>query len=284
MLPKLIRQFSKIKDPRRPGSVEHTTTVLLMYGLFLFLFRISSRREANATLSRAYLSEKLREVFPEFETIPHACTLSRFLEKTDPLDLEKIHVSLIQNLIQKKKFRKLLIQGHLPISIDGTQKITRDGLLNDPHWSERSLVNKDQQYIIVVEANLTFKNGLNIPLMTEYVFNDPTSPEDDETKQDSETEGTKRLIQRLKSYFKRLKIIIVLDSLYPTKPMMQLLYDNHFQFMIKLPKKVKALKELLDAQSIFKQVIPEQPYYRERKQVFHWVNGVRYFDNNQSRK
>jgi len=96
----------------------------------MFVFRINSRREANKTLSRAYIAQKLRELFPEFDTIPHADTLASFLEQTEPLDLEKVNISLINELIRKKKFKKLLIQGHLPISIDATQKLVRDGVLN----------------------------------------------------------------------------------------------------------------------------------------------------------
>jgi hypothetical protein len=95
MLPKLIKQFARIKDSRRQGSIKHKVTTLMIYGLFMFVFRISSRREANKTLSRAYLAEKLRELFPEFDTIPHADTLAGFLEQTDPLDLEKVNISLI---------------------------------------------------------------------------------------------------------------------------------------------------------------------------------------------
>lgn len=280
MLPKLIKQFARIKDSRRQGSIKHKVTTLMIYGLFMFIFRINSRREANKTLSRAYIAQKLRELFPEFDTIPHADTLASFLEQTEPLDLEKVNISLINELIRKKKFKKLLIQGHLPISIDATQKLVRDGFLNDPEWLERSFKNQDQQYIMAVEANITFKNGLTIPLMTEYLCNDPTGLLDGSDVQDCELEGAKRLIIRIKDMFKRLKIIILLDSLYPTQTIMQLLYDKKFQFLIKLPEKLKTLMKRLNEQSDFAVPVPNQPYFRERKQMFHWVNDIRYGEKN----
>jgi hypothetical protein len=255
-------------------------TTLLIYGLLIFIFRLTSRREANKILSRAFISQKIREIFPEFDTIPHADTLALFLEKLEPIELEKVNIRLISELIQKKKFRKLLIQGHLPISIDATQKLVRDGLLNDPEWLERSFKNINQQYIIVVEANITFKNGLSIPLMTEYLCNEATVSLDGTDVQDCELEGAKRLIIRLKNIFKRLKIIIILDGLYPTKTIMQLLYEKKFQFLIKLPEKLKILMERLNEQSDFAIPIPGQFYFRERKQVFHWVNDVGYGDKN----
>lgn len=60
------------------------------------------------------------------------------------------------------------------MSIDGTQKLYRDGFLQDPLWCERKVGAVDrqekQQYVYVIEANITFKNGLCIPLMTEYLY------------------------------------------------------------------------------------------------------------------
>ena len=78
----------------------------MIYGLLMFVFRITSRREANKKLSVPQLISKIREIFPEFETIPHADTLARFLETVDPLEIEKITINLVKELIQKKKFRK----------------------------------------------------------------------------------------------------------------------------------------------------------------------------------
>ena len=276
MLPKLIKRFSKIKDGRRQDSIKHKVTTLMIYGLFMFIFRLSSRRKSNKELSVPFISEKIKEIFPEFESIPHADTLARFLEKTDPLDIEKINISLVKDLILNKKFKKLLIQGCLPISIDATQKLVRDGLLHDSKWLERSFTNNDQQYIIVVEANITFKNGLTIPLMTEYLYNDNSVFEEESNVQDCEIEGSNRLILRLKKAFSRLKMIIILDNLYANTNTIDLLLNNGFQFMIKLPSKLKALKKQLNSQRNFCQKIEKQSYYRERGQVFYWKNNVAY--------
>ena len=171
-----MKDFAKIKDPRNPNKITHKKTVLMMYGLFMFVFRLSSRREGNLELTRPCFSQKLRELFPEIDTVPHADTIARLLERIDPKEIEKIHISLITDLIKQKKFKKLLIQGCLPISIDGTQKLTRDGLLNNESWLERQFGDEsneqNQQYVYVIEANITLQNNLTIPLLTEYLFTD----------------------------------------------------------------------------------------------------------------
>ena len=66
--------------------------------------------------------ENLQRIFPELESIPHADTLARVLEKINVNEIESAHVLLINKLIRNKKFRKLLISGCLPIAIDDTQK------------------------------------------------------------------------------------------------------------------------------------------------------------------
>ena len=88
ILPTLIKRFSKIPDPRRAKSVKHQLTVLMIFGLLAFTFRLSSRREMNRELTGAAININLRKIFPELETIPHADTLARMLEITNPAEIE----------------------------------------------------------------------------------------------------------------------------------------------------------------------------------------------------
>ncbi len=81
MLPTLIKRFSKIPDYRRAGSIKHSMTVLMLFGLFAFVFRLSSRREMNRELTSPVIFEHLQELFPDINTIPHADTLARLLKK-----------------------------------------------------------------------------------------------------------------------------------------------------------------------------------------------------------
>jgi hypothetical protein len=236
LLPSLLKRFSQIKEPRRVKSIEHQLTTLVVFGLFAFIFRLQSRREMNRELTGPVIFAHLKKIFPDLETIPHADTLARLLEKISPLDIEKAHVELIKDLIKKKKFKKLLIDKKLPIGIDGTQKLFRDGLLNDGHWCERD-VGKDgkQQYVYVIEANISLKNGLTIPLMTEYLYRDNNKLTNPKGKEDCELAAFERLAERLKKHFPRLKMVLLMDSLYATQQVMRTCFDKHWDFLISLP-------------------------------------------------
>src|SRR6202021_2754562 len=149
---------------------KHKITVLMIFGLLSFVFRLSSRREMNRVLTGAVIQHHLQKIFPDLDSIPHADTLARLLEEINVNEIEKAHLALIKQLITGKKFKKLLIQGCLPITIDGCQKLFRNGLLHDSHWLQRTVGGKEnkkeQQYVYAMEANITLRNGLNIPLLT----------------------------------------------------------------------------------------------------------------------
>ncbi|MER2518674.1 MAG: hypothetical protein ABTR92_20130, partial [Candidatus Accumulibacter phosphatis] len=50
-LPALLGQLEQIPDPRDPRKRRHKLTALLLYGLLMFVFQFSSRRETNREIS-----------------------------------------------------------------------------------------------------------------------------------------------------------------------------------------------------------------------------------------
>lgn len=99
MLPPLLVKFSKITDPRNPVKLKHKVTVLIIYGLIMFLFNLKSLRNANQVMSGATFFKNLKMLIPELETMSHSGTLARLLEKIDVIEIESAHVDLIRKLI-----------------------------------------------------------------------------------------------------------------------------------------------------------------------------------------
>ena len=283
ILPGIIKRLSKINDLRRPKSIKHSIAVLLFFGLLLFLFRIKSKRDFNAQMTGPGMFEFFHKLFPEINSIPHADTITRILKTVNTESIEQVHINMIKSLIKKKKFRKLLLSGKLPISIDGTQKMTRDDQLQEEGWQLRIIHKKEgdkcQQYVYVLEANITFANGLNIPLLTEYCYLEPEDYLDINSKQDCELKAFYRLSNKIKKYFKRSKIIVLLDNLYACQNVINFLQRKKWDFMIKLPAKLKTLGSQLQDSNISPVEIPNQAYYRERHQKFIWINDVDYKGN-----
>ena len=283
LLPKLLKDLGKIPEVRQPKKIKHKLTVLLLYGLLGFVFGMASRREANRTLSRPVFLATLQELFPELESLPHADTLNRVLEKLEVEQLEQTHVEMVRRLIRNKKFHRYLIQKCYPIAVDGTQKLVRLGQWGDEQWLERrhesTAGEQVQQYVYVLEANLVFHNGLTVPLLSEFLSYGEGDPDDH--KQDCERKAFKRLAKRLKRYFPRLEVMLLLDGLYPNGPLMEQCRHYGWQFMIVLPDKcLSTVWQEVEALRPLQAHNRHARSWRGRRQRFWWVNHICYeYDN-----
>ncbi len=280
-LPDLLKQLSKIKDPRNPKKIKHKLSILMIYGIFMFVFNVASRREADREMTRPVFLENLKKFFPEIEKLPHNDTLMRLLTGIEVDQIEKALIKCIQKLIRNKKFVRYLINGCYPIAVDGTQKMVRDYIWSE-QCQERSVGKEDrkykQYYVYVLEASLSFQNGMTLPLMSEFLSY--TEGDTDRKKQDCETKAFKRLAERLKSTFKRLPIMLLLDGLYANGPVMEICHINRWDYMIVL--KDKSLTTVWEEYNVLQGLESQNLFKRKwgnRKQTFKWVNNIEYQDD-----
>lgn len=64
LLPILLKRLSKIKDPRQTKKIKHTLTVLMIYGIFMFVYNVSSLRNANKEMSLPIFFGNMKSMFP----------------------------------------------------------------------------------------------------------------------------------------------------------------------------------------------------------------------------
>jgi hypothetical protein len=163
------------------------------------------------------------------------------------------------NYQRTKKFRRYLIAQCYPIAIDGTQKLARNGQWQAEQWLERRRETAEgehvQQYVYVLEANRVFHNGVTLPLLSEFLSYAEGDPDDQ--KQDCERNAFYRLAARLKAYFPRLPVLLLLDGLYPNGPLMALCHQYGWHFMIVLPD--RCLPSVWEEVEALK---PRQPHHR----------------------
>jgi hypothetical protein len=277
-LPGLLARLEQIPDPRQPRKCRHKLTVLLLYGLLMFVMQFASRREVNREMTRPQFEANLRLLFPELETLPHADTLFRLLRDIDVAHIEQAHIALVQRLVRAKKFRRYLIDNAYPIAIDGSQKFARDTLW-DENPLQRTLGQGDerhtQYFVYVLEASLAFRNGMVIPLLSEFL--EYAKGDTDNNKQDCEQRAFHRLSERLKQLFPHLPILLLLDGLYANGPVMARCLQLNWQFMIVL--KDKDLPSLWEEFEALQPLLPANRLTRtwgKRRQSFSWVNAIDY--------
>jgi hypothetical protein len=285
-LPGLRRRLSRIADPRNPKKTKHRMAVVMAMGLLSFVFQKASRRQANQELTRPMFVANLRLFFPDIEELPHHDTLNRLLSRIEVQEIESAHLEFVRRMIRNKKFGRYLVDQQYPIAIDGTQKLVRGELLS-AEWQQRTIGKGDatepQYYVGVVEANLAFRNGMTMPLMSEileYAAGDPAR-----SKQDCETKAFHRLAERLKRAFPRLRILVLLDGLYPNGPVLETCRKNRWQFMIVLPD--KSLPSVWEDYHGLRQLERGNEHRRvwgRRRQQFHWINHIEYRYGDHERK
>jgi hypothetical protein len=277
LLPKILADLKKIADPRNPKKLKHELTMVLVYGILAFVYHHSSRREANREMTRPAFMSSLRVLFPELDSLPHHDTLNRVLAVIDVDKIEETLVALVRRLIRKKKFQRHLVEGSYPIAMDGAQKLVSEHLL-DEEWLQRRVGKGDdkrtQYYVSALEASLAFRNGMVIPLMTEFL--DYTQG-DGGSKQDCEQVAFHRLAARLKKAFPKLAIMVLLDGLYANGPIMELCAKHGWDFMIVL--KDDSLRSVWDEFHGLGQLEPDNRHsnvWGDRRQQFRWVNDIEY--------
>jgi len=288
-LPTLLKQLSRIRDPRNPKTIKHKLTVVMLYGLLTFVYQMASRREANQKMSMPVFLHNLQLMFPELESLPHHDTLNRLLSEIEVDAIEQAHVELIRRFIRGKKFERHLVAGCYPIAVDGTQKFARNRCW-DGACLEREVGNKtdendpsQQYYVYVLEANLAFANGMTLPLASEFLSYEKGDQE--RNKQDCELRAFRRLAARIKEYFPRLPIMVLLDGLYANGPVVELCRQYHWQFMIVLQD--DSLTTVWEESNGLIKIQPGNHLHRcwgNRKQHFSWVNEIEYRYGNNGRK
>lgn len=274
--PILARRLEKIPDLRRPKSITHAQTVLLLYGILMFVCQQSSRRAANRELTRPQFRENVRRWFPELEQLPHQDTLNRVLGQTEPSAIEAALVGLIGELVRKKKFARYLVDQCYPVCMDGTQKLKSHELIRG-EWLTRTMPTaegtEEQHYVYVLEVSLAFRNGMTLPVLSEFL----TYAGGAETKQDCEQRAFHRAAARLKKAFPRLAILVLLDGLYANGPVLAACRRHGWQSMIVL--KDGCLKSVWEEVAGLQRITTghrRSRVWAGRRQEFTWINEIAY--------
>lgn len=180
------------------------------------------RREGNflANLKALCAQEKLKSV-------PHGDSVDYLSLRMKPEELEEILVKMAQSLIRGRKLEKYRLLGkYYTVAIDGVHLHTFDY----PHCP-KCLVKEDkagkkqwQHYLL--QATLVTPEGLCLPLANEWIEN-----ESGFDKQDCERKACYRLLKKLRRYYPRLPMCILLDALYAAGPVFEALAEAKLEWI-----------------------------------------------------
>ena len=243
----LFWKFSQTEDPRHPSYITYTNRMML--GLYYKgIAGIDSMQEMTEKFNDEAVSKNLSVFMGETakEYVPHHVTENAYLERLDPKELEEIKQDLVYHLIRKRCFEDARYKKKWLVIVDGTQLYCGRRKLNE-HCLERcSNKGTDKEITLyhrdVLEAKIYFGEKLVASIGSEFIENNGEDRKRqegmnaEEIKQDCETKAFFRLAERIKKRFPRLPILLLADSLYASKQVMELCREYKWEFLIRYKK------------------------------------------------
>jgi len=225
---KIVRtSFDKIADTRKKKS-DYEFIDILMSGLAIFGLKCPSLLDFHEKQKEKRVKHNLKQLYGINET-PCNTQLGNVLDKTNPKELRPVTVDVIQELQRQGILESYRYLNYMLISLDATGSFSSN-TISCPQCCEKHHRNgKVTYYHQMLIATIVHPNKPTVlPLLAE-----PITKEDGAIKNDCELSAAKRLIPDLRKMFPRLKMTILVDSLYANDPFIKMLKYHGFKFIIR---------------------------------------------------
>lgn len=248
--PELYNRISEFPEFRKRPVYQIDD--LIISGLLMFLFKQQTRNDADNAAKNLDFADSIWRFFKV--NIADMDTVDIYLRKLNPKELEELKQYMVSQIIKSKMIVNQRFNNmYYMIAIDGTglQTYNYEPYKGCPYKETK---NGRIYTTYVLEAKLVTLNGFSISIATQWIEN-PTNEKF--TKQDIESKAFKRLSVELKKAFPRLPLMLLLDGLYPNKPVLDICRKNKWKYNIVL--KDKSLKSV---QEVIQDMILSKEYFQ----------------------
>jgi len=232
--PELISKFEGLTDLRHQSYVTYKMKVIFMVRLLALMCEIKSMQEITREFNTEEAIENIATICGlTLDEIPHCDTINDVFRNVNVNEIEEIRKYMIVKMIRNKMLSKYKIRGqYYHIIVDGTGLAT-----SRKKYNENCLIknktdkngNEYQEYsTYVLEAKLII-GDMVFSIGSEFVENESENVE----KQDCETKAFKRLAEKIKKEYPRLRVIISGDALYASNTVMDICKGNGWKYIIR---------------------------------------------------
>lgn len=304
----VIRQIYKVTQKFVPGlyerlglipdhriGVRYSMKEVLHAGICIFLFKRGSRNNMDLLAKNARFRKNYRRIFKM--DLPSIDVVEDVLRILPENELESLKCALIKELFERRILEKYrLLEEYYCIALDGlhistytedycgeciSKTVSKTPRGKEEKGNEKEACTAEESprklyFHYALEAKLVSPTGLSLSVCTEWIRNDGT----DYQKQDCEATAFKRMAEKLKKQFPRLKICILADGLYPNKTFFDLCKANDWAFIVtfkdgNLPSVWQEV-ELLSHCALEKQCVQRE----NKNSTFSWINNIEYQGHN----
>lgn len=232
--PELINKFNGLTDLRNQSYVKYQMKVIFIVRLMGLMCEIKSMQGMTRELNTENAIRNIAQICGlELEEIPHCDTINNVFEQVKVREIEEIRKYMINILIRGKIIKKYLVrEKYYHIIIDGTGLATSRKKYNENCLVKNKTDKNGKEYqeysTYVLEAKLVV-GEMVFSIGSEFVENGETKEE----KQDCEIKAFKRIAEKIKKEYPRLKIIISGDALYACKPVIDICKEKGWKYIIR---------------------------------------------------
>ena len=271
--PELIEKFEGLTDIRHQSYVTYKMKVIFMVRLLALMCEIKSMHGLTRELNTEEAIKNIAQICGlELDEIPHCDTINDVFKNIKIEEIEKIRKYMIVKMIRNKMLEKYKIRGqHYHVIVDGTGLAT-----SKKKYNKNCLVknktdkngNEYQEYsTYVLEAKLVI-GDMVFSIGSEFVENEDKNVD----KQDCETKAFKRLAEKIKKEYPRLRIIISGDALYASKPVIDICKEKEWKYIIRfkegsIPTLYREFETIVKTDN------------ESRKKDYEYVTGIDYQEN-----
>lgn len=231
----ILKEFSKFHDSR--PIFEIPLQNFLMASFAVFAMKSPSLLQFERDFSEDKMKKKNLNSLFKIDRVPSDTHLRDVLDKVDYRQYRPLFKRIFSHLqrakiLERFEFIKINNQPHYLMAVDGSgyyrsDKVACDCCMIEEHFNcENTMTIKYAHNILGVSLVHPELNQV-ISLCPE-----PIMRADGASKNDSEQTAFRRFLQDFKREHPKLKIVFILDALYANGPIIKLLRENGYEFLI----------------------------------------------------
>jgi hypothetical protein len=227
--PEFNRWLGQMADPRQPNRLYFRLAHLVWLGLDMLLAGMKSRDQLNlCSAGGQFLANLLCLSGTREQCVAHADTLNTVMARLPPDEWDRLRARCMTRLIRTKALDGFRLDGEFLVAIDATGYRTFSRR-HCPHCLHQKRPDGTVIWFHqVLEAKLITSAGMVFSLLDIPIEN----PDGEYDKQDCELKAFYRLVPRLRELYPRLRICVLMDSLYAAEPVLELCRQHRLSFLI----------------------------------------------------
>ena len=229
--PRLNEWFGSITDIRNQDLIVYEKQTIIWAALLALLSKREARMQIGRQMREGNVWLNLKELCGQdnLEGMPHGDTVEYSLTRYKEDELEIVQVKMMAALLRGRVLeRERLLGKYYTVAMDGVHIHSFDYQHCEHCLScEDKLTGKKRWFHTKLMASLVTPSGLCLSMASEWIEN-----EGNYTKQDCEIRAAYRLIKKLRIFYPKLPMCLLVDALYAGQPIFDALKQERMEWIV----------------------------------------------------